>query len=75
MFGNKSLFNSSYLAFKTVKKKEMEGTAEMIKKMVKKTQKGQNYEEMLLETANSYCNPVKAYLDMKISFLLWKRYY
>ena len=72
VFGNKSLFHSTYEAYKTVKKKEMEGSAEVIKKMIKK-QKGVNKEELLMQTASSFCNPVKAYLDMTICFLLWKR--
>jgi hypothetical protein len=72
VFGNKSLFNSNYKAFKTVKLKEREGTALIINKMIK-NYKGDK-KKIQVAVANSCSNPLKKYLNMKLYFKIWKRY-
>lgn len=73
--GNKSLFNSGYEAYKTVKKREAQGSAEVLKRFVKKTKGAkENQTEVLYRTAGLFCNPAKQVLNLKMVFLLWKRY-
>jgi hypothetical protein len=71
--GNKSLFGSNYQAYKKVKYREMQCSAEIVKKMVKKSKTG-NHSEALFAAAKSYANPVLMYLNIKICFLVWLRY-
>lgn len=72
-FGNRSLFGSTYQAYRTVKVRESKCSAEIIKKMVKKY-KSANREEALRITSNNYANPVLAFMNMKVCFLIWIRY-
>lgn len=73
--GNKSLFNSGYEAFKTVRQREVEGSVQIIKRFVKKTKSGkENPMELLYRTAACFCNPAKQILYLKMFFLMWKRY-
>jgi hypothetical protein len=73
--GNKSLFNSGYEAYKTVRKREAEGSADILKRYVKKTKNAkENPMDLLYRTASLFCNPAKQILYIKMVYLVWKRY-
>lgn len=72
-FGNRSLFGSSYQAYKTVKVRESNCVAEIIRQMVKKYKRASRAEALMV-TASNYANPVLTLMNMKVCFLLWKRY-
>jgi hypothetical protein len=71
--GNRSLFGSNYQAYRTVKHREMQCHAEVIRRMVKKSRSA-NKQEALFTSAKSYANPVMMYMDIKVCFQLWRRY-
>jgi hypothetical protein len=73
-FGNKSLFNSDYKAYKMVKKKEMTCIVEVLKRLAKETDHKADYNTYLLASTELIANPMKILLGMKLVLLAWKRY-
>lgn len=71
-FGNKSLEASTYEAYKTVKKKEMECNAQILKDLAKKT-KAAERKDQLTKSASAYANPLMQYLYMRLAFSTWER--
>jgi hypothetical protein len=71
-FGNKSLEASTYDAYKTVKKKEMECNAQILKDLAKKT-KAAERKDQLTKSASAYANPLMQYLYMRLAFSTWER--
>ena len=72
VFGNKTLKDSNYLAFKTVKLNELDCKLEILKKMVKKT-KDQSLVDSLHELSLNYANPLYQLLFMRLTLVSWKR--
>lgn len=71
-FGNKSLQNSTYEAYKTVKKKEMHCNQEILINLANTVKKDER-KEHLIQAASSYANPLMQYLYMRLAYRTWAR--
>lgn len=71
-FGNKSLCNSSYEAFLTVKKKELNLVADILASLAA-VSRGADKKQHALKLATTQANSLKQYLYLKLTLSSWKR--
>jgi hypothetical protein len=72
-FGNKSLYNSGYNAFKMVKKKEIETGGMILMELAKKQKNIKDLPAYLLKSAEQFANPLKELLISSMVLKAWIR--
>lgn len=71
-FGNKSLCNSNYEAFLTVKKKELTLIADILASLAVASRTADK-KQHAMKLASSQANALKQYLFLKLTVASWKR--
>ena len=71
-FGNRSVCNSSYEAYLTVKKKELNLVADILASLAAAS-RGADKKQHALKLATSSANALKQYLFLKLAMSSWKR--
>lgn len=71
-FGNKSLFDSKYEAFKKVSLKSIDTQLDILKSQIKPS-KEKNPLEILKDLCKNYSNPLYQILYIRLALITWKR--